>query len=110
MYQGVRKLFFSLQDSLSASGWGGLVELREPVVFHQIEACVVSGGADSALYLDTLDARSLGVDGTPTFFVNGRRVQGSVPAAVFVLAMKREGVLAAWTRELKTFYVKEFEK
>ena len=35
---------------------------------------------------DQADAAALDVNGTPTFFVNGRRVTGAQPAAVFEAA------------------------
>src|SRR6202035_1899405 len=38
---------------------------------------------DARLDADGADAAALGVKGTPTFFVNGRRVIGAQPAAVF---------------------------
>jgi protein-disulfide isomerase len=43
---------------------------------------------------DEADAKALGVNGTPTFFVNGRRVAGAQPQAAFeaMIAKSRPGV------------------
>ena len=45
---------------------------------------------DARLDADDADATALGVKGTPTFFVNGRRVVGAQPAAVFEKAIGRK--------------------
>jgi protein-disulfide isomerase len=42
---------------------------------------------DARIDADDADAKALGVTGTPTFFVNGRRVVGAQPAAVFEKAI-----------------------
>jgi protein-disulfide isomerase len=42
---------------------------------------------DARIDVDEADAKALGVKGTPTFFVNGRRVVGAQPAAVFEKAI-----------------------
>jgi protein-disulfide isomerase len=42
---------------------------------------------DARIEADLADAKTLGVKGTPTFFVNGRRVVGAQPATVFEKAI-----------------------
>ncbi len=42
---------------------------------------------DARIDADEADAKALGVKGTPTFFVNGRRVVGAQPPAVFEKAI-----------------------
>jgi protein-disulfide isomerase len=44
---------------------------------------------DARVDADDADARALGVKGTPTFFVNGRRIVGAQPAAVFEKAIAK---------------------
>jgi protein-disulfide isomerase len=44
---------------------------------------------DARIDTDDADAKALGVKGTPTFFVNGRRVVGAQPAAVFEKAIAK---------------------
>jgi protein-disulfide isomerase len=45
---------------------------------------------DARIDEDTADGKALGVTGTPTFFVNGRRVVGAQPEAVFEKAIARK--------------------
>jgi protein-disulfide isomerase len=44
---------------------------------------------DARIDADDADGKTLGVKGTPTFFVNGRRIVGAQPAAVFEKAILR---------------------
>jgi len=44
---------------------------------------------DARIDADDADAKALGVTGTPTFFVNGRRVVGAQPAAIFEKAIAK---------------------
>ena len=44
---------------------------------------------DARIDADAADAKALGVKGTPTFFVNGRRVVGAQPASVFEKAIAK---------------------
>ena len=45
---------------------------------------------DARIDADDADATALGVKGTPTFFVNGRRIVGAQPAAVFEKAIAKK--------------------
>jgi protein-disulfide isomerase len=45
---------------------------------------------DARIDADAADAKALGVTGTPTFFVNGRRIVGAQPSAVFEKAIARK--------------------
>lgn len=47
---------------------------------------------------DTKDARTLGVGGTPSFFINGRPVHGNQPLRVFVDVVDQELARAATTK------------
>lgn len=46
------------------------------------EACLASGKAGAQVDEDLQRAQELGVDGTPTFFVNGRKVDEPTPEAI----------------------------
>jgi protein-disulfide isomerase len=49
-----------------------------------------AGAHRNAVAKDLADARQLGVTGTPTFFVNGRPVQGAQPLRVFTAVVDQE--------------------
>jgi protein-disulfide isomerase len=49
----------------------------------------------ASIEADMADARRLGVFGTPTFFVNGRPIQGNAPLSTFVDVVDQELVRAA---------------
>jgi len=58
---------------------------------------------DTAVYrpqivADEIDARKLGVTGTPSFFINGRPVHGNQPLRVFADVVEQELARAAATR------------
>ena len=56
----------------------------------QFTSCLDSGRFRDAVRADAREGRAAGVTGTPTFFVNGRRLVGAQPIEVF-----REAVLDA---------------
>jgi protein-disulfide isomerase len=49
----------------------------------QFRQALASDRLDEALVADAAEAAKLGVTGTPTFFVNGRRIRGAQPIAKF---------------------------
>jgi protein-disulfide isomerase len=58
--------------------------------------CLDSGRFRDAVERDMTEGRALGITGTPTFFVNGRRLVGAMPVEAF-----REAVRAALTEDGK---------
>lgn len=54
------------------------------------EACLSSGKHDTAIFDDSDYAMSIGVGSTPTFFVNGYRVEGAYPLDYFKQVIDRE--------------------
>ena len=67
---------FSREDLL---GYARRLELpQEPFV-----ACLDSGQFREAVLKDMREGRSLGVSGTPTFFVNGQKFVGAQPLEAF---------------------------
>ncbi|MDD4995234.1 MAG: thioredoxin domain-containing protein [Patescibacteria group bacterium] len=59
----------------------------------EFDRCLASKKYDGEVARDIEDARSAGVYGTPTFFINGRKIEGSIPADL--LDQLVQGVLAA---------------
>jgi len=59
----------------------------DPAAF---DACVASGKGRSAVEADLADAKRLGVTSTPTFFVNGRELQGPATLDAFITAIQNE--------------------
>jgi protein-disulfide isomerase len=49
----------------------------------KLDACMKSAEAEMAIQSDIAEAASLGIDGTPTFFMNGRRIEGVMPMPVW---------------------------
>lgn len=52
------------------------------------EKCVAAGAGRDAIDADAADARRLGVTTTPTFFVNGRELEGPATLEAFVAAIQ----------------------
>ncbi len=51
-------------------------------------SCMIDEGVKNVVYKDTEDGKTKGVQGTPTFFVNGRRIVGAQPVEVFEKAIE----------------------
>lgn len=52
------------------------------------ETCVAAGAGRAAIEADAVDARRLGITTTPTFFVNGRELEGPATLEAFVAAIQ----------------------
>jgi len=61
-------------------------------------AATKAGGYDASLERDLKLAEKLGVSGAPTYFVNGRKVPGALPAAELAALLGRELTLARRVR------------
>jgi protein-disulfide isomerase len=53
-------------------------------------ACLDSGAAAAVVAQDVKDGQAAGVNGTPTFFVNGKQIVGAQPTATFDQAIEAE--------------------
>lgn len=65
--------------------WGQEIGLNA----GEFNACVDSGKYSSEVEKDLADGSAAGVDGTPTFFINGQRLVGALPFAQFKQAIDR---------------------
>ncbi len=76
-YWSYQDFLFQNQDKLTAGN------MREAAVSvgadtASLDACVIDRDTKSNIEKDTADALSVGVNGTPTFFMNGYRIPGAV--------------------------------
>lgn len=71
---------YSIQGSLTANVVNDLARLSG-IDLSAFSICLTSGKFDNMLREDILDAGALGVVGTPTFFINGNKLEGVVTAA-----------------------------
>jgi protein-disulfide isomerase len=56
----------------------------------QFNKCLDSGSYASRVAADKKDGKSLGITGTPTFFINGIKLVGAVPFSDFVEVIEKE--------------------
>jgi protein-disulfide isomerase len=71
-------------DSASLKGYASDLGLDT----SQFNACLDSGKYSSEVDKDTNDGRSYGVTGTPTFFINGKKIVGAQPYSAFQQAIE----------------------
>ncbi len=75
-------LLFENQDNFNQEMFIGFAEELELDV-DQFTTCQNDEGVRNEVIADYAEAQRLGVSGTPTFFINGRRVVGAQPYEVF---------------------------
>lgn len=64
------------------------VDLKlDPAKFN---ACLDSGEKEAIVKKDMEDAKKIGVDGTPTFYINGEKVVGALPLNSFEAVIERQ--------------------
>jgi len=76
------KLFIN-QDDLSVEAlkrYALEIGLNQP----EFETCLSSGKYQQEIHEDYQDGAALGIIGTPTFFINGYKVSGSLPREIFL--------------------------
>lgn len=56
---------------------------------EEFDACLDSGSMKARIENDKQEGESLGVSGTPAFFVNGKMISGAQPFSVFDAAVSR---------------------
>ncbi len=59
---------------------------------NQLKTCVASGKHDAAIRKDAQEATALGLDGTPTFYINGYRYGAALPLEALRAILKDAGV------------------
>lgn len=81
---------FAKQDQLSLASIPALAQLAGVPDSARFSACLSSHRYDSVIRSDQSDAMILGIEGTPTFFVNGKKIEGAVDESIFIDAIDSE--------------------
>jgi protein-disulfide isomerase len=81
-------LLFLAQPAFSRDDLAGYAE-RLKLDRGAFVACLDGGTHRDAVSADLAEGRALGVTGTPTFFVNGRKLVGAQPLEVFREAIEQ---------------------
>jgi protein-disulfide isomerase len=71
------------QDAPDPSGWFGAYAQAVGLDLARFASCYASGATEARVRAANDLADRMGVIATPTFFINGRRVEGALPAAQF---------------------------
>lgn len=97
---GAQGQFWAMHDLLSANlNRMDRVDLLEYAEMLDLDVAQFGAALDSGQYRDIVEAdvqeaQRLGITGTPTFFINGRKVVGAQPLAVFETIIREELGLA----------------
>jgi protein-disulfide isomerase len=80
-----KDILFTRQAEWSTGGIPKLKEYASMLSLDQesFDSCLDSGSMSEEVESDFADGRSLGVTGTPAFFINGELVSGAQPFSVF---------------------------
>ncbi len=103
---GEQDSFWEMHDQIfmSLSEWSGSAEADQLFVTYAadlgldveaFEACLISPEASDEVQNDLIDGLSYGVAATPTFFINGQKLEGAQPYSVF------ESILDSMLNELE---------
>ncbi len=71
-----------LSDTMSVTELASLAD-KAGIDFNELQKCYTSPEAVQEVKRDYLDGISFGARGTPTFFINGEKVEGTVPFAAW---------------------------
>lgn len=81
---------FAKQDSIGILPWSRFARVAEVEDLNAFERCVREVGPVPALHQDTLAGNRIGITGTPTLLLNGRRLIGAPPLAVLERYVQQE--------------------
>lgn len=93
-FEAYHDALFVEQESIGLASWTRFATEAALPDIPAFERCLADAGPSDNLGRDTLDARRLRVDGTPTFLVNGLRFDGTPPLEM-LRAYVRRAVAAA---------------
>lgn len=81
---------FAAQDSIGVRDWTRFATTAGVRDLDAFRSCVDDTAPSASLARDTAMARRLGVTATPTLLLNGTRVNGTLPLAVFERYLEQE--------------------
>lgn|SRR5574341_175128 len=84
------QLFANPQGFTGIEDYVALAEQYASVDAEAFRECLESGRMAEEVNKDATDARSYGVTGTPTFFINGVRLVGAQPLSAFIQIIEEE--------------------
>lgn len=88
-FQAVYETLFDHQSFLVAGGTFNLVNKIPGLNESQLRSCEASPEANILIHQDVEEARNLGIQSTPTFFVNGLKVEGALPLSVWEILIDK---------------------
>jgi protein-disulfide isomerase len=88
-FEAFHDALFADQDSVVAGSWEYIAHLADVHDLRLFDKCVAATGPIPALARDTLAARRLHVDATPTFLINETRLEGAQPLDTLELYIRR---------------------
>ena len=80
---------FESQRDLSDDSLRAIAQ-KAGVNMTKLDACLADAATDAAVDADTEAGRAAGVEGTPSFYVNGRPYDGAISAEGFARAVEQE--------------------
>lgn len=92
-YWTMHDLLFATQEEWASANVPAHVEVLKGLATaaglpqNEFDECVDSGRYADAVNSDVNEGRRLGINGTPTFFINGNRLVGAQPFEVFLQAI-----------------------
>jgi protein-disulfide isomerase/uncharacterized membrane protein len=84
-FKEVYENIFEHQANLATQGAGSPTELAKESGANpeQLSSCVAAPETAAAISRDIEEAKRLGIQSTPTFFVNGKKVEGGLPTPMW---------------------------
>lgn len=80
---------YANQDKLNRAGFLQAAESLN-LDMEQFTACLDARTHEQEIVADFIDGQTLGITGTPTFFINGKLLSGAQPYTVFASVLEQE--------------------
>ncbi|MEK6704946.1 MAG: thioredoxin domain-containing protein [Bdellovibrionota bacterium] len=84
-FKAVYEKFFEKQEALAPGRLMDMVVGPAGLNAAELTACVSSAEIDTLIAKDVNEATGLGVKSTPSFFINGRKIEGAYPLDAWIM-------------------------